>query len=116
MCVCSGDMGRDTHHDSDDSIGFIMQITSFSSAGIEGAHWTDYLIGTHQKIPDWLIKILHLRKVKIAIRLGIKSKFGIMGFSTVIPFWTCDFLFNNSPLLIRSSLTERCDPNLRHQH
>lgn len=30
------------------------------------------------KIPDWLIKIMFLGQVETAIRLGIKSRFGIM--------------------------------------
>ena len=42
---------------------------------------TGYLIGTDQKIPNWLIKITFLRKVETTIRLGIKSRFGVMGFS-----------------------------------
>lgn len=33
-----------------------------------------------QNIPDWLIKSLFLAEVKTAIRLGIKSRFSIMGF------------------------------------
>lgn len=35
-----------------------------------------------KKIPDWLIKITLPVKVKTAVRLGIKSRFGTMGFST----------------------------------
>ena len=43
---------------------------------------TDYLIGTHQKIPGRLIKIAtFLAKAATAIRSGIKSRFGTMGFS-----------------------------------
>lgn len=48
----------------------------------EEACVTDYLTGTDQKIPDWLIKIPFLGKVKAAIRSGIKSRLGFMGFST----------------------------------
>ena len=44
---------------------------------LESAHETDYLIGVDQKIPGWLF----LREVGIAIRSGIKSRFGILGFS-----------------------------------
>lgn len=43
-----------------------------------------------KKIPDWLIKITLLVKVKTAFRLGIKSRFGTMGFSTcdtVLVLW-----------------------------
>ena len=48
----------------------------------EEACVTDYLTGTDQKIPDWLIKVPFLGKVKAAIRSGIKSRLGFMGFST----------------------------------
>ena len=41
-----------------------------------------YLIGSDQKIPDWFLKIIFLGEVKIATRSGIKSRFGIMGFTT----------------------------------
>ena len=60
------------------------------------------LIGVDQKISDWFIKITFLVKVETASRLGIKSRFGVMGFSTVTPFWACGvFLFNR----IKSRLT-----------
>lgn len=49
--------------------------------GGEEACMTDYLTGTDQKIPDWLIKVAILGKVKAAIRSGIKSQLGSMGFS-----------------------------------
>ena len=42
---------------------------------------TYYLIGADQKILNWLIKITFLVKVETAVKLGIKSRFGIMGFS-----------------------------------
>lgn len=51
---------------------------------------TDYLTGTDQKIPDWLIKVAILGKVKAAIRSGIKSQLGSMGFSmsdTILGLW-----------------------------
>lgn len=39
------------------------------------------LLVLYQKLPDWLIKkIMFLGDVKTAIRLGINSRFGIMGF------------------------------------
>lgn len=47
------------------------------------AQVTDYLTGVYQKIPGWLIKIMFLGMVQTAIRSGFKSKFGLMGFSTV---------------------------------
>ena len=40
------------------------------------------LIGVDQKISDWFIKITFLVKVETASRLGIKSRFGVTGFST----------------------------------
>lgn len=46
---------------------------------MERANVTGYLIGTDQKIPNWLIKITFLRKVETTIRLGIKSRFSITG-------------------------------------
>lgn len=60
---------------------FIMQIVSSSFWGVlEKAYVKDYLIDVDQKIPDWLIKVMCLREAETAIRLGIKSRFGIMGF------------------------------------
>ena len=47
----------------------------------EEAHMPDYLIGTDQKIPEWLIKLTFLGKVETATRSGVKSRFGSMGFS-----------------------------------
>lgn len=38
------------------------------------------LLMIDQKIPYWLIKIMFLGKDETAIRSGIKSRFGIMGF------------------------------------
>ena len=62
---------------------------------MERANVTDYLIGADWKISDWLIKATFL-KVKTAIRLGIKSRFGILGFSTSHDILgLCFFLFNN---------------------
>ena len=49
---------------------------------MERSHLTDYFSDIHQKIPDLLIKITFLGKVKIVVRLGIKSRFGIMGTGT----------------------------------
>jgi len=51
--------------------------TASSSWGMERT-----LIDADQKISDWLIKIAFLVKVKTASGLGIKSRFGVMGFST----------------------------------
>ena len=56
--------------------------------GVERAHVTDDVIGTDQKIPDWLIKITFLVKVQSTMRLGIKSRFGIMCTSdTIMGLW-----------------------------
>lgn len=46
------------------------------------APMTDYLIGADPKIPDGLTKIIFLVKMETAVRSDIKSRFGIMGFST----------------------------------
>ena len=60
--------------------------TASSSWGMERT-----LIGADQKISDWLIKIAFLVKVETASRLGIKSRFGVMGFfstsDTILDLW-----------------------------
>ena len=38
------------------------------------------LLVLKQKIPDWLIKIIFLGEVETAIKLDIKSRFGIKSF------------------------------------
>lgn len=43
---------------------------------------TDDLIGVNQKIPYWLIRIVFLKEVATPATPGIKSKFGVTGFST----------------------------------
>lgn len=48
----------------------------------ERIHVTDYLIGVDQQIPDSLIEITFLVKVKTAVRLGIKSRFDILSTTT----------------------------------
>ena len=48
--------------------------------GGEEACMTDYLTGTDQKIPDWLIKTTFLGKVKAAVRSAVTPRVGIMGF------------------------------------
>lgn len=60
---------------------FIMQIASFFYRGREGPYYR-LLHDVDQKIPDWLIKIIFLGEDEIANRSGIKSRSGIMGFST----------------------------------
>lgn len=55
--------------------------------GIEKTCETHYLIDAGQKIPDWPIKIAFLGKVETALRSGVKSGFGIMGFSTSDAIW-----------------------------
>lgn len=51
------------------------------------SHLAGYLIGTDQNIPDSLIKITFMVKVEAVFSLGIKSKFGIMGFSASDAIW-----------------------------
>ena len=41
-----------------------------------------HYVGADQKIPNWLIKITFLVKAETAVELGIKSRFGIISFST----------------------------------
>ena len=48
---------------------------------------TDYLIGTDYEVPNWWVKIPLLVKAETAVRLGIKSGFGNMGFSTSDTIW-----------------------------
>ena len=50
--------------------------------GMERAHMTNDLVSADQKVPDWVMKITFPVNVKIAIMLGIKSRFGIIGLST----------------------------------
>lgn len=42
---------------------------------------TDYLLDADQKIPNWLIKIAFMTKIKTVSKSGIKSRYG-MEFST----------------------------------
>lgn len=62
--------------------GFIMQIISSSCRG--GGNGKDpqnnHFFGAYQKIPDCLINITFLMKVKTAVRLVVASRFSIMNF------------------------------------
>lgn len=49
--------------------------------------------GIDQKISDWLM-IKFLWDVETAMRSGIKSRFGIMGFNTSGTLWAYGFLLN----------------------
>lgn len=42
----------------------------------------DYLISANWEIPEWLVKTIFLGDAETAVKLGIKSRFGDMGFST----------------------------------
>lgn len=57
----------------------------------ERIHVTDYLIGVDEQIPDLLIKITFLVKVKTAVRLGIKSRFDILSITTSDAIWAMVF-------------------------
>lgn len=57
--------------------------------GIERAHMTDYLIGVDQTVSHWFINIMFLGEVETAINSGIKSRFGVMGFSNFGPMVFC---------------------------
>lgn len=48
--------------------------------GMERIHRTDHFFGAYQKIPDCLINITFLMKVKTAVRLVVASRFSIMNF------------------------------------
>lgn len=49
---------------------------------IERTHVTDRLIRAGQKTPSWPIRMAYLGEAEIAVRSNIKSRFGIVGFST----------------------------------
>ena len=49
--------------------------------GDERTHVSNSFSGVAQKIPDLLIKITFLGEGDTSMRLGIKFRFGIMGFS-----------------------------------
>lgn len=52
-----------------------------------------------------MIKIMFLEKVKTAVRLGIQSRSGVMGFSTGTPFWGLCFFF---PLMQQNAIFGSC--------
>ena len=60
--------------------GFIMKIASSFYRGWKGPFGQITLLALDQKIPDWLMKITFLGEVQTAIRSGIKSRFGVIGF------------------------------------
>ena len=72
-----------------------MQIYYSSCGGGErwmgkGPRVTDYLLGSHRKSSDWLIKITFLGKVETAVKSGIKSWFADVGFgtsNTILGLW-----------------------------
>lgn len=71
-----------------------MQIASSfrGGGGIDRAQVINHLIHVDQKKPNWLIKIFFFfsffwERLKEQLDLGIKSRFGIMDFHTIIPFW-----------------------------
>ena len=71
-----------------------MQIASSwgkrGTAGIDSP-LENHFICADWKISDWLIKITFLVNVETTIRLGIKSRFGIMGLSTSDTIWSLWF-------------------------
>ena len=51
---------------------------------------TGYFLDVDQEIQGWLNKIIFLRHVETAVKSGIKSRFGIMVFSTsdtIVVLW-----------------------------
>lgn len=70
------------------SKGFTLQIvSSFPEGWTDRAHATDYLIGVDQKVPDSLVGITFLGKVKTEVRPGIKLRFSTWALAHVMPFW-----------------------------
>lgn len=57
-----------------------MQIAS-SSGRMKKGRVTDHFILADHKVPYWLIKITFVVKVVTAVRLGIKSRLGIIDLS-----------------------------------
>ena len=72
-----------------------------------------YLIGVNQKI-QLLIKITFLRQVRTTVRLGIKFRFSIMGFSTSDYILGLRFFSLTIPLFEQNFQPEGYDQNLRH--
>ena len=57
---------------------------------VERVHMTGYFLDVDQEIQGWLNKIIFLRHVETAVKSGIKSRFGIMVFSTsdtIVVLW-----------------------------
>lgn len=70
------------------SKSFALQIaSSFPERWTDRAHATDYFIGVDQKVPDWVVGITFLGKVKTEVRPGIKLRFSAWALAHVMPFW-----------------------------
>lgn len=59
---------------------FVTQIASSSSGGLRGPMGQITFFILHQKIADCSTETTFLGQVKTAVRLGVKSRFVIMGF------------------------------------
>lgn len=59
---------------------FVIQIASSSSGGLRGPMGQINFFILHQKITDCSTEITFQGDVKTAVRLGVKSRFLIMGF------------------------------------
>lgn len=55
---------------------------------------TDYLIGVHQKIPDYLTKIMFLVKGKLQVSQVLSPGLVSWALAQVMPFGACGVLFN----------------------
>lgn len=64
-----------------------MKIAFYCVGGYRVSVWQITLVGLDRKIPDCLIKMTFLVKVETAIRSGIKSRCGVMGFSISDIMW-----------------------------
>ena len=92
---------------------FSDKITSLWGANCRGL-WGIYIPSADQGIPDCLVKIIFLWEAETAIRLGIKSPFGMVGLAQVTPFGPVVFFWTVPPFdqtlkVIQSCLTV-CDP------
>ena len=66
---------------------------------MERIHRTDDFLGVYQRIPDCLINITFLMKVKTAVRLVVASRFGILNFRTsdiILGLWFLSFNTTNT--------------------
>lgn len=76
--------------------GSYPQIPSSSFVGRERVHGTGYLLGSHQNIPQWVVRTAFRGEVGTAVRLGMKSWHGDLAY--VISFWLVVFFLTGTKL------------------